>query len=785
MIEVRYPDKVQWSELLKRPLIEAEALFDTVREIIQQVRDGGDAAVLALEAKFDKVQLSSLQVTPEEMDEAEGLVSDELKQAICLAKENIAAFHAAQKFAGVEVETCPGVSCWQKSVPIEKVGLYIPGGTAPLFSTVLMLAVPAQIAGCQEIVLCTPPARDGKVHPAVLYAARVAGVSKVFKAGGVQAIAGMAYGTASIPKVYKIFGPGNQYVMAAKQLVGLHEVAIDMPAGPSEVEVLADETANPVFVAADLLSQAEHGIDSQAMLITTSETLLQAVREEVDRQLAVLPRKDIAAKSLSNSKLILVRSIDEAVEMTNEYAPEHLIIQTKDYHAVAERIVNAGSVFLGSYACESAGDYASGTNHTLPTNGYAKAYNGVNLDSFHRKLTYQELTAQGIRQIGPAVEVMAANEQLDGHKNAMTVRLQSLGDEGMKPAAFDLKRLTRPNIWNLKPYSSARDEYKGVEASVFLDANENPYNSPLNRYPDPLQLQVKEKLAKVKGVAVDQIFLGNGSDEAIDLPYRCFTSPGIDNVVAIEPTYGMYKVCADINDVEYRPVLLDEHFQITAEKLLAACDAYTKIIWICSPNNPTGNSIDPAEVQKVIEQFRGIVIVDEAYSDFSAQKPWRLTLDEHPNLIVLNTFSKAWGRAAMRLGMAFASKDIIAIFNKVKYPYNVNQLTQQEALLALDNAAEVGRWVDDILRERSSLMERFAALKVCEKVYPTDANFFLAKMTDANRIYQYLVGEGIIVRNRNKVALCGNCLRITIGTPEENEALLHSLSGFRGSTTEP
>ena len=781
MKEVFFPDRSQWGELLKRPLIEADSLFDTVRQIINKVKNGGDVAVLELEAKFDKVQLSSLQVTPEEMEEAENIVSEELKESILLAKGNIAAFHAAQKFAGVEVETCPGVNCWQKSVAIEKVGLYIPGGTAPLFSTVLMLAVPAQIAGCKEIVLCTPPARDGKVHPAVLYAAKVAGVSKVFKAGGVQAIAGMAYGTESIPKVYKIFGPGNQYVMAAKQLVGLHEVAIDMPAGPSEVEVLADETANPVFVAADLLSQAEHGVDSQAMLITTSETLLQSVKEEVESQLSVLPRRDIAAKSLANSKLILVSSIDDAVEMTNAYAPEHLIIQTKDYLAVAARVVNAGSVFLGSYACESAGDYASGTNHTLPTNGYAKAYNGVNLDSFNRKLTYQELTAQGIRNIGHAVEVMAANEQLDAHRNAMTVRLQSLTGEGLESSAFDLKRLTRPNIWNLKPYSSARDEYKGVEASVFLDANENPYNNPLNRYPDPLQMQVKEKLAKVKGVAVEQIFLGNGSDEAIDLPYRCFTRPGIDNVVAIEPTYGMYKVCADINDVEYRPVLLDEHFQIKAEKLLAACDTHTKIIWICSPNNPTGNSIDAAEVQKVIERFRGIVIVDEAYSDFSAQKPWRLTLNEHPNLIVLNTFSKAWGRAAMRLGMAFASREIISIFNKVKYPYNVNQLTQQEALTALDNAADVKLWVDEILQERIMLMERFAALKICEKVYPTDANFFLAKVTDANRIYQYLVGEGIIVRNRHKVTLCGNCLRITIGTSEENETLLRALdsSEFR------
>lgn len=426
MILIDYPDRAQWPVLLERPVMDTESLFGVVQEIIARVKKDGDEAVLQYEKQFDKVELASLAVTDEEFDEAERLVDDELKAAIRLAAENISTFHASQRFEGRKVETRPGVVCWQKAVPIEKVGLYIPGGTAPLFSTVLMLAVPARIAGCREIVLCTPPGRDGKVHPAVLFAAKVAGVRQVFKAGGVQAIAAMAYGTQSIPKVYKIFGPGNQYVTAAKQLVGLRDVAIDMPAGPSEVEVLADETANPVFVAADLLSQAEHGVDSQAVLITTSKRLQQAVREEVERQLEALPRKDIAARSLANSKLIVVRDMEEAIEMTNAYAPEHLIVETVDYLAVAERVVHAGSVFLGSLTPESAGDYASGTNHTLPTNGYAKAYSGVCLDSFIRKMTFQEISPEGIRQIGPAIEVMAANESLDGHKNAVTVRLKTV-----------------------------------------------------------------------------------------------------------------------------------------------------------------------------------------------------------------------------------------------------------------------------------------------------------------------------------------------------------------------
>ena len=429
MILISNPDKSQWQEILKRPVMNTENLFDTVRSVIDRVKEEGDRAVLDYEEKFDKVMLASLAVSEEEQQEAENLVSEDLKAAIRLAKQNIETFHAAQRFEGKKVQTQPGVTCWQKAVAIEKVGLYIPGGTAPLFSTVLMLAVPARIAGCKEIVLCTPPGRDGKVHPAVLFAAKVAGVNRIFKAGGIQAIAAMAYGTESVPKVYKIFGPGNQYVTAAKQLVSLRDVAIDMPAGPSEVEVLADETANPVFVAADLLSQAEHGVDSQAILITTSVELQQAVKVEVERQLALLPRKEIAEKSLANSKLIVVDSMEEAIELTNAYAPEHLIIETEDYLSVAERIVNAGSVFLGSLTPESAGDYASGTNHTLPTNGYAKAYSGVSLDSFIRKITFQEIKPEGLNIIGPAIELMAANEQLDAHKNAVSVRLGQLENE--------------------------------------------------------------------------------------------------------------------------------------------------------------------------------------------------------------------------------------------------------------------------------------------------------------------------------------------------------------------
>lgn len=421
---IRYPERLEWASILVRPQFDTSSLNNTVSAVLADIRGRGDKAILEYEERFDKVKLSSLTVTREEIEASESLVSEELKAAIRLAKRNIQTFHRSQIFESKKIETIQGVTCWQKAVAIEKVGLYIPGGTAPLFSTVLMLAVPAKIAGCKEIVLCTPPNKEGKIHPAILFAAQEAGVDKILKIGGIQAIGAMAYGTQSVPKVYKIFGPGNQYVMAAKQLVSLRDVAIDMPAGPSEVQVIADDTANPAFVAADLLSQAEHGADSQVILTTTSEPFIADVLQEIEQQLVELPRREIAEKALQNSKLILLKDNNEIIDMTNQYAPEHLIIETSDYMDIADEVINAGSVFLGHYTPESAGDYASGTNHTLPTNGYATAYSGVNLDSFVKKITFQKITKDGMRNLGPAIEVMAENEELYAHKNAVTLRLK-------------------------------------------------------------------------------------------------------------------------------------------------------------------------------------------------------------------------------------------------------------------------------------------------------------------------------------------------------------------------
>ncbi len=782
MIIITEPTRGQWAELVRRPAFDVTQLFDTVRPIMEAVHTQGDHALREYGLRFDGVALETLEVSAAEVAEALALVPQALKEAIELAYCNIYDFHELQLHAQapVKLETAPGVVCEQRTLPIQRVGLYVPGGQAPLFSTVLMLAVPAAVAGCEEVVLCTPPGKDGKVNPAILYAADLCGVKRIFKVGGAQAIAAMTYGTDAVPKVDKIFGPGNAYVTAAKQLASLAGVAIDMPAGPSEVEVLADTSCVPAFVAADLLSQAEHGPDSQAMLVTTDASVAEAVAAEVEKQLAALPRKDIAAQSIANSRIIVLADKQDCIDFTNAYGPEHLIIAMEEASAVAAETVNAGSIFLGNYSCESAGDYASGTNHTLPTMGCVRAYSSLCLDSFQRKMTLQTLSAEGVRSIGRTVELMAQAEHLDAHARAMTLRLQQVTALPQEDAGTGIARLVRPNILKLKPYSSARDEYAGKAAHVFLDANECPHNAPNNRYPDPLQWELKQKISAYKGVAPERIFLGNGSDEAIDLIFRTFCTPGVDEVAAIAPSYGMYEVCADINNVRYNAIPLEEGYAFDAEKFLQCIySPCTKVVFICNPNNPTGNLLPLEEIRKVLDIFPGIVVVDEAYIDFAPEgSSASVLLEQYPRLIVLNTFSKAWASAGIRLGMALAHPEVIALFNKVKYPYNVNILTQRAAMERLEHMDEVRAWVDEALAERRRMMQEVAALSFCEQVFPSAANFFLARVTDANTLYAALVEQGIIVRNRHRIMMCENCLRITIGTPEENDELLAALKKF-------
>jgi histidinol dehydrogenase len=777
-----HPAFEQANTMLQRPQVADEAsLRNQVRALLDDLRQGGDQALLQLAERFDGPQLKPFKVEPAIMASAAEKVPESLRLAIQQAYANIRSFHAAQSEPESAVETMPGVRCWRRAVPIERVGLYIPGGSAPLFSTVLMLGVPAQIAGCRDVVLCTPAGPDGDPHPAVLYAAMLCGIEQAYRLGGVQAIGAMAYGLADIAPVYKIFGPGNAWVTAAKQLVALDGVAIDMPAGPSEVAVVADDTANPAFVAADLISQAEHGVDSQVILFSNSAALVERVQDELGLQLEKLPRRDIARQALAHSKAIVLSSLDEAMQWSNAYAPEHLILQVEDPGYRALQVVNAGSVFLGPYTPESAGDYASGTNHTLPTGGWAKAYAGVSLDAFVKKITFQEITPGGLQLLGPTIETMAAAEGLYGHAQAVRIRNAEFG---MRNAEYGVRNVewARKNIVDLKPYQSARDEFQmpnsalRIPHSVFLDANENSLGGALRgryaRYPDPHQRQLKEKIAALKAVQPENLFLGNGSDEAIDLLLRVFVEPGADNVVITPPTYGMYKVQANIHGAVLREAPLQPDFSLDAALVLQQSDHRSKVLFLCSPNNPTGNSLEVATVEQLLRHFPGLVVVDEAYIDFSGRTSWVNRLDEFPNLVVLQTFSKAWGLAGLRLGVAMASAGIIQLLEKVKYPYNINQCTLQMAEKALSERDLVEAQIRTLVYERHRLSEALTACARVRTVFPSDANFLLVRFDDAGRIYGHLASNGIVVRNRSLEKHCEQCLRITVGTPEQNDALL-------------
>ena len=751
-----------------------------VRAILERIRQGGDEALRAITTEIDGRCPESLQVSEAEFAEAESSVSDELKSAIRQAASNISVFHKAQQTPAVNVYTMPGVHCRRRVLPIRRVGLYIPGGSAPLFSTILMLALPAQIAGCEEIVLCTPCDRTtGKVNPVVLYTAQLCGVRTIYKLGGAQAIAAMAYGTESIERVFKIFGPGNRYVTKAKQMVSAQGTAIDMPAGPSEVMIMADDSARPDFVAADFLSQAEHGPDSQSLLVCRSQEFAEQVNAEIARQLALLPRADIATRSLANSRIVVFDDIDTMIAFANAYASEHLIIAMDDAWAVADRITAAGSIFVGHYSPESAGDYASGTNHTLPTMGLASAYSGIGLDSFMHAITYQELSQEGLNSLSNTIIRMAEAEGLDAHANAVKVRVASEGSENTESSNFQFSIFNsqlnnvRPNIAALKPYSTARDEYKG-SIGIYLDANENPFDNGYNRYPSTaLKEQVRSAIAQKKGVNPARLFLGNGSDEAIDLLFRIFCRPGIDNIVSIAPTYGMYSVCAAINDIECREVMLGEDFSLPVEALLSATDMQSKLLFVCSPNNPTANAFPREQLVSLLSRFPGIVVVDEAYIDFSSVPSMVELIDQYPNLIVLQTLSKAYGLAGLRMGLAFAEERIIRLFEQVKYPYNIGTDTLALALRLLET--DITPQVQTLIAERERVAAALTELPYIEKVYPSDANFLLVKTARPRELYDYLIARELIVRDRSRTPGCEGTLRITIGTPEENDRLIREL----------
>ncbi|MBR7209136.1 histidinol dehydrogenase [Microvirga sp. STS02] len=787
-----YPDPSTWPALQQRPAAaEAPQVAARVRAIFEQVRAGGDAALLTLAAELDKATLPSLLVSEAEFAAAVTQVPADLQAAIRQAKTNIEAFHAAQREPELRVETMPGVACSRRAVPVQRVGLYVPGGSAPLFSTLLMLGVPARLAGCPEVMVCTPPQPDGSVSPVILFVAQLLGIDKVVKAGGAQAVAALAFGTDSVPAVDKIFGPGNRYVTAAKQLAAAEfGVAIDMPAGPSEVLIITDASAQPSFVAADLLSQAEHGPDSQVVVLSDSSAVLEQVQAEVARQLALLPRRDVAARALESSRAILLPDANSMLEFSNQYAPEHLILATDHADALAARVTNAGSVFLGHLTPEAVGDYASGTNHTLPTSGYARQYSGVSLDSFVKKITFQRLSAQGLQAIGPVVETMAEAEGLAAHARAVTLRLDALNANAGPivdvTSANPYAGLIRPSVERMQPYSSARDEFEGM-APVMLDANENSLGSvgpdDFSRYPDPHQRAIKADLARLKGVQPNQIFLGNGSDEAIDLLVRLTCTPGQDSIVICPPTYGMYEVAANLNDVRVERLPLTANFQLPADAAEKLAASNAKLVFLCSPNNPTGNLLAQDALETILRSFRGLVVVDEAYADFADAPSWITRLAEFPRLVVMQTFSKAWGLAGLRLGVAYASAQLIAYLDKIKPPYNISAATQQHALAALAAAPCLPEMRAELLDGRRWLIEQLDQVAMVEHIFPSDANFLLVRFNaDATAVYDQLRRRGIVVRNRTTQPGCAGCLRLTVGTAAENRQLVQALAEIRAET---
>jgi len=774
MRTIIYPTKEELKVALERPALESVNMEELMTEIFSEVGENGDAALRMFATKFDNVEFENLRVEQQEIDNAENLLSGELKLAIRTAAKNIERFHKSQVVNEREVETTNGVVCWRKSVGIRNVGLYIPGGTAPLFSTVLMLGIPAKIAGCENRILCTPLSKNGTVNPAILYAAKVAGITDVFKIGGAQAIAGMAIGTETIPKVDKLFGPGNQYVTAAKLFAQKRGIAIDMPAGPSEVLVAADNSIPAAFVASDLLAQAEHGPDSQVIFVTDSEDFVARVKLEIEEQLKVLPRSEIASEALGNS-IAIIEKPEKWSAIINDYAPEHLIVMGKYEDEVVSEVVNAGSVFIGKYTAESFGDYASGTNHTLPTNGFARSYSGVSVDSFVKKITYQKISEEGLQNLGPTVITMAEAEGLQGHANAINLRLSGKSTAERQKPKNCIQNYIRTDLRDVRPYSSARDEFEG-HASIFLDANENGLLTAYNRYPDPLQWKLKGAISKVKGIPKENLFLGNGSDEVLDLILRLTATPYIDSVAYLNPSYGMYSVLAKINGLETVAINLDEKFEIAAPEILTQAEN-SRVLILCNPNNPTGTILRKSVLLEIVEKFNGVVVIDEAYVDFCTEYSLADQVNSFTNLIVVQTLSKAYGMAGLRIGMAVASENWVKALNSIKPPYNLSSLAQETAIQQLESA----NWnevISTIRNEKERVFEILKSLEIVEEVFTSEANFILFRTVNAKEVYQKLLEDGVVVRDRSSNYSCENTLRVSIGNEKENDRFIEIMKAL-------
>lgn len=783
-------------EALARPAAEnQEQLVELVRATIARVRTDGDAAVLDYAARFDGGAPVNLRVPAEEIAAAATTLDERSLQALRRAIDNVRRFHAAQLTAPLRIETSAGVYCERITRPIESVGLYVPGGSAPLPSALIMSAVPAALAGCRRRILCSPGTRNGRIDPVILATAQLCEIEEVFAVGGAQAIAAMAYGTATIPKVDKIFGPGSAWVTAAKQLVAQDPqgAALDLPAGPSEVLVIADESADAAFVATDLLAQAEHDPLSQAILLVTSRAVAERVRSQALEFVKTLSRASILEQSLRRSRILLVPDLATAVSVSNEYAPEHLILHVQQPRASLAHITAAGSIFMGPWSPEPMGDYCSGTNHVLPTYGFARAYSGLSVADFQRRITVQELTPQGLADLGPTASILAGLEGLDAHALAVDVRLQSLSaqatsnDEtfGADEATELVRRLARPEILAMRAYEHAHWDPHFER----LHANESPWSPsferapsdsssglPLNRYPEPQPVQLLQSLAALYGVNPDSVLVGRGSDEGIDLLTRAFCTSGTDAVVICPPTFGMYAVAAAAQGLRVIEAPLRADFALDVPRILQAIEHGAKIVWLCSPNNPTGNKMPEPSIERVLAAARGrsLVVIDEAYAEFSSDASWGTRLASYPHMVVLRTLSKAHGLAGSRIGTVIAAAPIISLLRKLIPPYAISASSVAEALHALQpGVLEVTRArVAALLSERARLAEALSHSPAVRKVFASDANFVLIEANDAANLAHRLRDAGLLVRDFSGKGGLSQALRITVGTPEQNTRVI-------------
>ena len=810
---------LEQNSILQRPVSanQNECRAQTTK-IIAQVQQQGDCALINLTQQYDGVSLNNFLVTADEFSDAYQQIDTETLAAIKFAYEQITAQHAAYLPSAKNISIISGVACQRQPRPIPRVGLYVPGGSAPLVSTALMLGVPSRLANCPLRVLCTPANKEGKINPYLLVAASLSGIDQVYKLGGAQAIAAMAYGTESIPKVDKIFGPGNAWVTQAKILVAQDPLgaSIDMPAGPSELVVIADNNANPDFVAADLLSQAEHGPDSQVMLITLSEELATAVEQALEKQLSLLSRRSIAEKSLLYARVIIVEAVAQAIAISNQYAPEHLILQTAQAQSYVGQIQNAGAVFR-NWAPETVGDYVTGSNHVLPTSGYARNYSGLSVLDFMKFINVQTVTEEGLQAIGPYAAEIAEIEGLTAHKQAVVLRLDSLNNPLSPTRPFETLRssgqtdrspqgeraredgrggitdgitpLIRPDLLHFSPYSSARDEAK--EGKIFLNANESPWNHQpiekiiLNRYPEKQPRAVLQQLAALYKLPAAQIALFRGSDEAIDLLTRLFCRAGQDAVMICPPTFGMYAICAQLQNAEVIevPLLKEKGFQLDLTAMLQRWSPAIKLIYICSPNNPTGNVMNTEDILQLCQALTGksMIVVDEAYVDYAKTEALQQHLAHYENLALLRTFSKAYGLAGARCGVLLGSAELIQWMGKIMSPYPLSALTIQAVAHTLleTSIKKIQQQVSWVKQERDQLYQFLLGLPWVNKVYPSEANYLFLEVNDAPKIMEECMRYGIVLRSFHAKVGLQNCLRITVGLAEENQRLIQVLQGIQ------